>query len=95
MDAWCTPLIFDEVVGAFNAIKSGRAPELGTVVAYEQYIHWLFRQDQEKARAYWRDALQGLSAPTPIGIDTAVPDKHQRRMGLQYLEIQPDAPERR
>src|SRR5262249_18900616 len=39
------------------------------------------------ARAYWRNALQGLSAPTPIAIDTAVPDGHQRRIAVQSLEI--------
>ena len=36
---------------------------------YVEYIHWLRKQDQSKATAYWRETFKNFNAPTRLPID--------------------------
>ncbi|MFC5184122.1 non-ribosomal peptide synthetase [Actinomadura harenae] len=64
MDGWSLPILFDEVSGVYAA--GGDASGLPPVPPYRDYLAWLARQDQEAARAAWRDALAGLDEPTLV-----------------------------
>src|SRR5439155_355721 len=39
---------------------------------YADYLEWLLRQDMERAESFWREVLQGISEPTPLGIDRTI-----------------------
>jgi amino acid adenylation domain-containing protein len=69
MDGWSTSRIVDEVYQQYEAWTEGRALEVRRVRPYRDYIAWLQRQDQAAAERYWRAALAGITAPTPLGVD--------------------------
>ncbi len=68
VDGWSTSLIFKEVLSLYDSIYRGAQPDLTRVPPYREYISWLQRQDIEQAEAYWRQALKGFLAPTPLSI---------------------------
>src|SRR6185503_17409375 len=68
VDGWSTSLIFKEVLTLYDSFYRGAQPDLMRVPPYREYISWLQRQDIEQAEAYWRQALKGFLAPTPLSI---------------------------
>ncbi|MES2316842.1 MAG: amino acid adenylation domain-containing protein [Pseudomonadota bacterium] len=69
LDGWCTPVVYRDVLDAYQRLASGQAASQATVVPYENYIAWLVRQDRAQARQYWRDYLAPIEAPTPLAIE--------------------------
>ena len=69
LDGWSVPLLVNEVLGCYRALRAGERPQLGVVRPYREYLGWLQGQDLGKAQAYWRQRLAGLEGPTPLGID--------------------------
>jgi amino acid adenylation domain-containing protein len=69
MDGWCMPLLFKEVLTAYESLARGAAPDLPACRPFRDYIAWLGRQDHGEAEVYWRAALRGVREPTPLGID--------------------------
>ncbi|GAB1539474.1 hypothetical protein NUACC21_21410 [Scytonema sp. NUACC21] len=66
LDGWCCSIIFKEVFAFYESFKQGEYLYLETPRPYRDYIAWLQQQDLTKARAYWQQALQGFTAPTPL-----------------------------
>ena len=71
IDGWCVPLLFKELLDVYDALGSGRAPDLPPSRPFRDYIAWLGRQDPTRAESYWRRELAGFVAPTPLEIDPA------------------------
>ncbi|MBV9773995.1 MAG: AMP-binding protein, partial [Gemmatimonadetes bacterium] len=69
VDGWSLPLVFRDVVGAYNALTGGAEPAFPAARPYRDYVAWLQRQDLGRAERFWRDALAGFAAPTPFGVD--------------------------
>jgi amino acid adenylation domain-containing protein len=69
MDGWCIPLLFKEVILAYEAFGRGVEPGLSVGRPYRDYIAWLQRAQSEEAAAYWRGTLRGFAKPTPLGTD--------------------------
>ncbi|MBF8672523.1 amino acid adenylation domain-containing protein, partial [Pseudomonas putida] len=69
MDAWCISLVTVDFLKVYEALCNGRTPQLESPRPFRDYIHWLQRQDAGKAEQFWRQQLQGLSAPTPLTVD--------------------------
>ena len=69
IDAWCRTLLIDELVTLYAARCTKTSPPLPVRRPYRDYIAWLLAQDRGRAETYWREALAGFNAPTPIGID--------------------------
>ncbi len=66
LDGWSVALILEAVFGAYAALREGRAPAWEPRRPYRDYIAWLQGQDLAAAETYWRRALDGFSAPTPL-----------------------------
>ncbi|MFZ5526624.1 MAG: amino acid adenylation domain-containing protein [Pseudomonadota bacterium] len=73
MDGWSNGLLLREVLQRYeHARRAGvSAPATarsgpGEVPGFHRYLDWLARQDDEAAQACWREALAGLSEPTPL-----------------------------
>ncbi|MEL6763886.1 MAG: amino acid adenylation domain-containing protein [Cyanobacteria bacterium J06607_6] len=73
MDGWCNALLIKEVLAFYTAQRQGQALTLAPPHPYRDYILWLQQQDQQAARTYWQQALDGFTAPTPLGIDRSRP----------------------
>jgi amino acid adenylation domain-containing protein len=66
LDARALIVLFRELFVACEAFASGREPVMDPPVPYARYLAWLQEQDPEASSAYWREALAGFTAPTPL-----------------------------
>jgi amino acid adenylation domain-containing protein/non-ribosomal peptide synthase protein (TIGR01720 family) len=69
LDGWCTTLLFRELFTLYEGYRRGLEPQLPRPRPYRDYIGWLRGRDQEKAERFWRAALAGFNAPTPLPAD--------------------------
>ena len=69
LDGRSFPLVLREVFGAYEAAQAGQPWDAPRPRPYRDYIAWLRSQDLGPAEAFWRNALAGFRAPTPVGID--------------------------
>lgn len=69
LDAWCSNIVFTEVMQCYDAILLNQVAKLPATPDYESYIKWLEAQDEEAAQAYWQKYLAGFSAPNALVID--------------------------
>jgi amino acid adenylation domain-containing protein/non-ribosomal peptide synthase protein (TIGR01720 family) len=69
LDGWSVPLVLNEVMDRYNALRAGKELRSEPPRVFRDYIEWLQAQDQSKAESYWRQALKGFTAPTPLGAD--------------------------
>jgi amino acid adenylation domain-containing protein/non-ribosomal peptide synthase protein (TIGR01720 family) len=69
LDGWSLPLVLKELFTLYQARVTGSAekPERGR--PYGEYIEWLGQQDLAAAEVYFRAALRGFTAPTPLPAD--------------------------
>ncbi|MDP2097884.1 MAG: amino acid adenylation domain-containing protein [Methylobacter sp.] len=72
LDGWSGPLLLKGVFAAYEALRRGEEALLPAVRPYRDYIGWLQNQALEAAEAYWRTALSGFTAPTPLIIDKSI-----------------------
>ncbi|MEP7123627.1 MAG: non-ribosomal peptide synthase/polyketide synthase, partial [Byssovorax sp.] len=89
LDGWSTQLVLKEAFAAYDALLGGDGPRLERVVPYGEYIGWIRRQSQAPAEAFWRERLEGFSAPTPLGVDRP----GGPGAGERYGELRFDVPE--
>jgi amino acid adenylation domain-containing protein/FkbM family methyltransferase len=69
VDGWSCSLIFNDVFLSYEALRRGGEPRLAAPRPFAEYIDWVRGQDMAAAEAYWRRALKGFTAPTPLGFD--------------------------
>ncbi len=66
LDGWSLSHLFRDVLAIYAAHVRGEAPRLAPGVRYREYVAWLERQDRARAERFWREALAGFDAPTPL-----------------------------
>ena len=92
LDGWSTPLVLDDVLTFYEALRQGREVELPPPVPYHRYVDWLVRQDRGAAESYWRRLLDGFTRPTPLGGDnTRSAATSQRDYGERTLLLGAEA----
>ncbi len=69
LDGWSAGVLLQDVLGAYEAVRQGRAPNLQPRRPYRDYIAWLRRQDLSRAEAFWRRMLGDVQAPTLLPLD--------------------------
>lgn len=72
LDGWSLSLVFKEVFVFYEAFCQGQDLHLKRSRPYQDYIAWLQQQDLSQAEAFWRLALKGFTAPTPLAVDRAL-----------------------
>ena len=85
-DGWSFPHIYREVIAIYHALSAGREPALKPPAIYENYIAWLMRQNVDEAKAFWRDLLKDVEAPTPLVVDNSGRDD-EPGFGERYLTL--------
>jgi amino acid adenylation domain-containing protein/non-ribosomal peptide synthase protein (TIGR01720 family) len=73
MDGWSLALLFRDVLAAYAAHVRGQAPHAAPAVRFREYVAWLERQDRSRAERFWRRALAGFDAPTPLPVPRTAP----------------------
>ncbi|HEX7243841.1 MAG TPA: amino acid adenylation domain-containing protein, partial [Longimicrobiaceae bacterium] len=68
LDGWSLSVIFRDVLGLYAAYARGEAPQAVPGRRYRRYVEWLERQDRARAERFWREALAGFGAPTPVPV---------------------------
>jgi NRPS condensation-like uncharacterized protein len=59
--------VLTELFSAYEAFRRGEAPRREPPARpYRDYLEWLGKRDITKAERFWREALRGFSAPTPL-----------------------------
>jgi len=91
LDAWSVPLCMREVFLCYDSLVRGQELELPPPTPYRHFIAWLARQDKEAALSYWRKALDGFSAPTPLPLErrTRTATESQESYASVWLTLSP------
>ncbi|HEU5383473.1 MAG TPA: amino acid adenylation domain-containing protein [Ktedonobacteraceae bacterium] len=89
LDGWSRYLILEEVFLAYEAFCQGQTPQLKPAQPYRDYIGWLQKQDMQKAEHFWRQTLQGISAPTSLRRTAFSLERAKQARGRQsqYLSL--------
>ena len=68
LDGWSANLVLQEVTYFYGAHREGRSVHLPDAKPFQSYIDWLEEQGRENglAETYWRSALRGFEAATPL-----------------------------
>ena len=69
-DGWSWAIILNQVFACYDAFRSNEKIDRKPQTPYRDYIAWLRRQDRQSAEQFWREELKGVTAPTPLGLDT-------------------------
>ncbi|MGH3757813.1 amino acid adenylation domain-containing protein [Actinophytocola sp.] len=64
-DGWSQGHFLDQLLALYE--RAGDDRDLPTPGSYRDYLTWLSTQDNDAARAAWREALAGLAEPTLVG----------------------------
>ncbi|BAY50181.1 amino acid adenylation domain protein (plasmid) [Scytonema sp. HK-05] len=78
MDGWCLSIVLKEVLAYYEAAVQGENLYLTPPHPYKDYIAWLQQQDLSQSEAFWRQALQGFTNPTPLITDKVGSNKFQQ-----------------
>ncbi|MGA9380672.1 MAG: condensation domain-containing protein, partial [Phormidium sp.] len=77
LDGWSLPLVFQDLLNSYQTIAEGRGFDYQLAQNYRHYIAWLQQQDVAKSQTYWREKLQGFSAPTPMTFDKPLSNREK------------------
>ncbi|WP_158619438.1 non-ribosomal peptide synthase/polyketide synthase [Corallococcus sp. AB011P] len=86
MDGWSVGLLLRRIFSLYEAFGQGRALPRSEGATFRDYIAWLQHQDLGRAERYWRDALAGLTQPTPLPEDRGAARASDSRM-LRRLSL--------
>ncbi len=94
LDGWSFALVLKDALLSYRGlIEDGRPTIAPPPRPYREYIAWLQRQDLTVAEQFWRGQLAGVTAPTPLVVETlplplrepSAPDVSEDR-GQRYAE---------
>lgn len=73
LDGWCVGLVSGELFYLYGLLLEDTPKEaidklLNDKNPYQRYIDWLSKQDQQTARNYWKEYLQGIETPSVLPI---------------------------
>jgi amino acid adenylation domain-containing protein len=92
MDGWSGPILFRDVLDFYEAFRQDQDLHLPAARPFRDYIAWLRKQDL--AGAFWRQALQGVTEPTPLPFDRPPanppapaqhPQEHEVRLSAELI----------
>ncbi|HEX2202014.1 MAG TPA: non-ribosomal peptide synthase/polyketide synthase [Longimicrobium sp.] len=94
IDGWSLPLVMMDMGAAYEAELTHQTVKAPPVRPYREYIAWLNRQDLAQAEGYWRRALAGVTAPTPLPLDRGAPGDVTEEHALEAVRLAGDLSER-
>jgi hypothetical protein len=68
LDGWSLPLLVQELVSVYAALREGRESASRPARPFGDYVSWLQGQETARAEPFWRGELAGFTAPNSLGI---------------------------
>ncbi|HYW06183.1 MAG TPA: condensation domain-containing protein, partial [Longimicrobium sp.] len=87
LDGWSHTRVLGEVLARYSALLAGTAYDAPAPRPYRDFVAWLRARDQAAAETFWRAALDGVTEPTPLGIDGRGAGEGQ---GASEIALDPD-----
>ena len=88
LDGWSLPLVFKDLLNFYQVISQGETLGYQPTLGYRNYIAWLQQQDREQAEKFWRQKLQGFTAPTPLRVEKLLPrESSSVSYGEQQIQL--------
>ena len=88
LDGWSGGIIYKEVFDCYQAFSHNQDIHLASIRPYRDYIVWLQQQNLSQAEAFWRQLLQGFTAPTKLAINKSLGQLLKDKPGSNQQEIQ-------
>jgi len=85
MDGWCLPIIFSELLEAYQVFQQGQRPDWPSPHPYRDYIAWLSKQDKLAAKEYWKAHLKGFHETTSLPIAQHSGENSQQQPDYQEI----------
>jgi amino acid adenylation domain-containing protein len=85
VDGWSLPPLFADVFALYHG-ESLAPPAL----TYRDFVAWLERRDRAADERYWRQALAGVTGPTPLPWDAAAPPSARADEFAQHESLLPE-----
>lgn len=90
LDGWSAPLVLEEVFQLYEALCQRQDVSLAPCCPFKNYIAWLRKQDLSKAEVFWRQALSGVQAPTPLtNLEVENLSSQEERYDEQQIKLSP------
>jgi amino acid adenylation domain-containing protein len=87
LDGWSLSLVIKDFLKIYQEISQNQVIADQPVVSYRQYIAWLQQQEQKPAEEFWRQKLQGFTAPTPLVIERSANSKNSNVYKKQQIQF--------
>jgi amino acid adenylation domain-containing protein len=87
LDGWSLSTVIREVFAFYEAFGKGEDLYLPVPRPYEDYIAWLQQQNMSEAERFWRQKLNGFTAPTPMTVDR-IPSDSERLLGYATESVE-------
>ncbi len=87
LDGWCISMMLREVFMFYEAFNQGVQVEMESCRPYRDYISWLRRQSLLPSEDFWRRALKGFTAPTPLGGELHADHSSEENLESDRLEV--------
>lgn len=68
LDAWSGLMVLEEAFANYDRLAAGGGPEAAPARSFHDYVAWVREQDLGAAERFWRDALRGVTEPTPVPV---------------------------
>ena len=73
LDGRCFPTLLREVFEAYAELDSGEVRARPAAPAYRRYIEWLQVCNFAAVQSFWKELLDGFTAPTALMVDRQIP----------------------
>ncbi|MBO7564183.1 MAG: amino acid adenylation domain-containing protein, partial [Clostridiales bacterium] len=95
MDGWCLGMLLEKFMSYYTKLSEGEdkaqmtdeiQQEKAGQGEYSEYISWLGRQDQEKAKEYWRELLSDYDNDCAV-VSVGKPEPTEEQMRRQTITV--------
>ncbi len=84
LDGWSAAIVIEEVLAVCNSLLKGQSSDLPAPAPLKSYYQWLSSRDAAKARAHWKNVMDGCTRPTSFPIGRGV----LRDSSMQWHNVQ-------
>ncbi|MEU8824339.1 amino acid adenylation domain-containing protein [Streptomyces sp. NPDC048636] len=90
LDGWSTSVLLGELFELYGG--GGDTAALPTVTPFREHLAWLAGQDDSRAEKVWKQALEGIDAPTRLApADPGRAVVHPEQLALELTEARTEA----